>query len=321
MRVGKPEGGVFLQLFEKEVTATFGCEYAVAVNSATSGLHLALRAIGIGAGNTVAVPAITMTASAAAIYHAGAKHVLVDVNPFSGIPITDNWVEMYEESNPDAAVVVHLFGQVDDIADNASGMQVIEDCAQAPGCVGSLGEFAGLMGEIGVLSLNQDKVMSCGEGGVCITNSFDHYQRLLLLRNHGENHADIIGYNYRMTELQAAVAYYEIQHLFERQKNRLRWSSKLIEMLQDQERYAPQNIENPPYQVYLIDNDHHAAGSPPGWRRGYSRPLCCIPGLRSRSDQGCLVGAHQFNARVICTNPPESEEEAGKLAKSVLSTV
>lgn len=303
----------------------FGVPYAVAVNSATSGLHCALVAVGVGPGDYVLVQGVTMSASASAVVHAGATPVFVDVSPRSGLPTTQDWRDAYElcqnlyERKPKAAVVVHLHGQVVDIGGMGSELRVVEDCAQSPGCTSPDGYFAGTMGDVGVFSFNQDKVMTSGEGGCCVTRLYDYAETMKLMRNHGENESpSVCGYNYRMTELTAAVARSELMHLPHRQEDRMKYAVKLALALEESDRFVPMDLENPPYYFYATDTQKSKKAPMPEWRRGYSRPLCCTPYFKHHFKQSCLVGAHTFDANLLLTRCPESEEEVAKKAEALL---
>ena len=328
MRVSRPNGGKFLQRLESEICQMFNVPHVVAVNSATSGLHAALAAIGVGFGDRVLVPAITMTATASAVYMCGATPVFVDVNPLTGLSEdlhyheANDFAESEWGSKPAVAMVVHLFGDVANvprIVDAIPGMPIVEDCAQAPGAVDPQGRFVGTRTRCGVFSLNQHKVITCGEGGLCCTPIPEIADKLKLIRNHGENYdPDILGYNYRMTELEAAVALDEVSHLHERQAKRLKWSRYLSDQLESQDMYQPMKVNHPPYMYMLIDNSLDQSGVPPAFRRGYSTPLCCIPYFEKRNEFGHLPGAHKFNTQVLVTDPPETQEQADKLAEGVL---
>ena len=327
MRVSKPRGGKFLQLLEGEFRDMFGVPHAVGVNSATSGLHCALVGCGVGPGDVVMVSGVTMTASAAAVVHARATPVFADVSPHTGLCSQEHWQEAFDyaaatlDKVPKAAVVVHLLGQVAEIGELASQFKVVEDTAQAPWCASEAGALAGTMGNVGVFSLNQDKIIQCGEGGMCITSDELIASKMRLLRNHGENFStSVCGFNYRMTELQAAFAYHEIAQLAQRQTDRVRWGSYLAGALEESERYVPMDVSNPPYYFFCLDMERGAVGAPEGWRRGYSPPLCCTPYFKHHFKQSCLVGAHEFNARLICVKAPATQEEADKLATAVLGT-
>jgi dTDP-4-amino-4,6-dideoxygalactose transaminase len=329
MRVSVPQGGKFLQLLEAEARSMFGSECAVTFNSATSALHASLVACGIGPGDVVLVSGVTMSASGAAVMHAGATPYFIDVDPRTGNITPDTIREAYIAANdlgllpPSAMIVVHLFGQVVDVEAIREDfdLKIIEDCAQAPGCCGERSrKMAGTMGDIGVFSLNQHKVIQCGEGGIAITDDKTLAGNLKYVRNHGENHnGDILGYNYRMTELEAAVGYAEISELFQRQHNRRVACQKLSELLKKFDEYRPMRVPNSmaPYVYYLWQNTING-GAPAGWRRGYSTPLCCVTYFKHNVMQSCLVGAHEFDSRIIVRDPPESTKEAEKLAKELM---
>ena len=232
MRVSVPQGGKFLQLLEAEARSMFGTEHAVAVNSATSGLHAALVACGVGPGDVVLVSGVSMSASGTAVMHAGATPYFVDVDPRTGNITPDTVREAYIAANdlgllpPAAIVIVHLFGQVVDVdrIREDFDLRIIEDCAQAPGCASEQSHrMAGTMGDIGVFSLNQHKVIQCGEGGICITDDKVLASNLKFVRNHGEVYnTDILGYNYRMDELSAALGRVQISRLNEMLAKRMR---------------------------------------------------------------------------------------------------
>lgn len=323
MRVSCPDGGKFLKLFEAEARRRFRVEHAVAMNSATSALHAALFAVGIGADDIVLVSGVTMTASASAVVHAGAKPVFADVNPRTGVTGPREWNEAFElcqllyDQPPKAMVAVHLLGQQS--VWQEGDLIVIEDAAQAPGCTTSTGKLLGTLGAIGVFSLNQDKVIQCGEGGFAVTQERIYADRMRLLRNHGENQEDMIGHNYRLTELEAAVAYDEIQHLEERQHAIMDASAYLAEMISEgSERFVPADVENPPYYFHVMDQGSGTEETIGSWRRGYARPLCCIPGFKHRHGHGCLVGAHEFHARVLLVKAPRNRKSAEALAGELL---
>lgn len=211
-------GGPEVQALEKEWAHLYGTKHAIAMNSATSGLYAAIAALGIGYGDEVIVSPYTMTACALAPLIYGAIPVFADVLGTTG-SLDPASIKQKISPNTKAIIVVHQFGiPADMIAINEIarefGIKVIEDCAQAHGAkVGNF--FVGSLGDIGVFSLNVNKTIQAGEGAVCTTNDDDLAYRLQLVRNHGEavvgpagyqNITNIAGYNYRLTELGAAVA-------------------------------------------------------------------------------------------------------------------
>jgi len=209
-------GGPEVQALENEWNEYYGSKYSVSVNSATSGLYMAIGALGIGYGDEVIVSPYTMTACAMAPMIYGAIPVFADVDDMGSLDPKS--IRALVSSRTKAILVVHQFGipaDMDEIMSIAKkhNIKVIEDCAQAHGAK-YRGRYVGTIGNIGVFSLNVNKTIQSGEGGVCVTNDKDLHFRLALIRNHGEavveaaeydNITNIAGFNYRMTELQAAV--------------------------------------------------------------------------------------------------------------------
>ena len=209
-------GGPEVQALENEWNEYYGSKYSVSVNSATSGLYMAIGALGIGYGDEVIVSPYTMSACAMAPMIYGAIPVFADVDDMGSLDPKS--IKTLVSSRTKAILVVHQFGipaQMDEIMEiaNKYNLKVIEDCAQAHGAK-YRGQYVGTIGNIGVFSLNVNKTIQSGEGGVCVTNDKDLHYRLALIRNHGEavveaaeydDITNIAGFNYRMTELQAAV--------------------------------------------------------------------------------------------------------------------
>ena len=209
-------GGPEVQALEDEWNEYYGSKYSVSVNSATSGLYMAIGALGIGYGDEVIVSPYTMSACAMAPMIYGAIPVFADVDDMGSLDPKS--IKTLVSSRTKAILVVHQFGipaQMDEIMEiaNKYNLKVIEDCAQAHGAK-YRGQYVGTIGNIGVFSLNVNKTIQSGEGGVCVTNDKDLHYRLALIRNHGEavveaaeydDITNIAGFNYRMTELQAAV--------------------------------------------------------------------------------------------------------------------
>lgn len=218
-------GGPEVQLLEREWAAHYKMRHAIAVNSATSGLICALGAAGVEPGDEVIVGPWSMSISATAPLFYGAIPIFADVES-DCFCLDARDVERKITSRTKAILVVDLFGQpydADAIHSLARkyGLIVIEDAAQAPGA--SLhGKPAGTLGHIGVFSLNYHKHIHCGEGGVIVTDDDQLAKRLCLIRNHAEavvegmgerTLCNMLGYNFRMTELDAAVARCQLRKL------------------------------------------------------------------------------------------------------------
>jgi perosamine synthetase len=218
-------GGPEVQSLEKEWAQHFKVKHAIAVNSCTSGLYCAVGATGIEPGEEVIVSPYTMSASAVAPVIYNAVPVFADVEP-DYFCLDPAEVEKRITPRTRAIIVVDIFGlPYDADAINAiarkHGLFVIEDTAQAPGARYK-GKYAGTMGDMGVYSLNYHKHIHCGEGGVVVTDSDELADRVRLIRNHAEAVVDdkgvtdlrnMIGFNYRMTEIEAAIIRCQIKKL------------------------------------------------------------------------------------------------------------
>lgn len=225
-------GGKQVRELEKEWAKYFGINYAAAVNSCTSGLYAAVGAIGISPGDEVIVPPYTMSATVAAIlgYHGIPVFADIEDNYFCIDPIN---IEKKITKKTKAIIVVNLFGQSADLKEICSiarkyNLKVIEDNAQAPGAKYN-GKYTGTIGDIGVFSLNCHKIIQCGEGGVVVSDDLELIKRIQLIRNHAEavvgdmgysNLSNMLGQNYRMTELQAAIARVQLKKLKKRNNER-----------------------------------------------------------------------------------------------------
>ena len=195
------------------------------MNSATSGLFAAIGALEIGYGDEVIVSPYTMTACALAPLIYGAIPVFADIDPYTGC-LDPKSIEKLITKNTKAIIIVHQFGfpaDMDKIMQIAkkNDIKIIEDCAQSH-CAKYKGQFVGIIGDIGVFSLNVNKTIQAGEGGICTTNNPEVAYRLRLIRNHGEavvgpanytNITNILGFNYRMTEICAAISRAQLKKL------------------------------------------------------------------------------------------------------------
>lgn len=218
-------GGDEVRAFESEWSQMFDAKHSISVNSNSSGIHAALGALGVGLGDEVIVSPYSMSVSASAPIAWNATPVFADIHPET-FCLDPRSIRENITSRTKAIIVVHLFGypsDMDEIMNIAReyGIGVIEDCAQAPGARYK-GKQVGTLGDIGVFSLNYHKHIHCGEGGVCVTNDDDLATRLRLIRNHAEavvedmgveNLQNMIGYNFRLTEIQASIAREQIKKL------------------------------------------------------------------------------------------------------------
>ena len=211
-------GGTEVNALEREWAEYYSVKHAVAVNSASSGIICAVGAAGIEPGDEVIVTPWSMSISATAPLFYGGIPVFADVEP-DCFCLDPNDIERKITTRTKAIIVVDLFGQPYD-ADRINamgrkyGLTVIEDAAQAPGST-LHGKPAGTLGHMGIHSLNYHKHIHSGEGGVIVTNDDALADRLRLIRNHAESVVEgmgvtdlrnMVGFNMRMTELDAAVA-------------------------------------------------------------------------------------------------------------------
>ncbi|RNH98281.1 aminotransferase class I/II-fold pyridoxal phosphate-dependent enzyme [Micromonospora aurantiaca] len=214
-RMPDPAGSVHGAALERELAATTGVRHAVAVSSGTAALHTALRALHIGPGDDVLVPALSVIMSVAPIIHAGARPVFVDCDP------TDadlDYDDLDRKITPSAKAIlpVYLWGRPGDPARLARtaaehGLAVVEDACQAQGSRAD-GRLAGTTGDFGCFSLKDGKVLWAGEGGYLLTDRDDIAQRARSFRSHQQppppedGHPAEVGYNYRLAEPLALIA-------------------------------------------------------------------------------------------------------------------
>jgi perosamine synthetase len=228
--------------FEDAFAARHKVEHALAVSSATTGLHLALAALGIGRGDEVIVPAFTWVSTANCAVYCGATPVLSDVDRETfNLDLTD--VARRITPRTRAVIAVHLFGLCADIDALRrilpERVAVIEDAACAAG--GAQGETpAGGLGDVAVFSFHPRKSITTGEGGMVTTNDRVIAERARVLRNHGasvseeQRHIgpmpyllpdfDVLGFNYRMTDLQGAVGLVQLRKLDGFIEERSKWA-------------------------------------------------------------------------------------------------
>jgi dTDP-4-amino-4,6-dideoxygalactose transaminase len=212
--------GSYVEAFEADFAAYCEAEEAVGVGSGTDALALSLRALGIGAGHEVIVPANTFIATAEAVSMAGATPRFVDVDPVSGL-LTADIVERAIDPHVRAVMPVHLYGatvDMDPLLDVArrAGIAVVEDACQAHGAR-YRGRRVGALGDIGCFSFYPAKNLGAwGDGGAVVTNRPELAERVRLLRSHGERpryRHRVIGSTARLDGLQAAVLRVKLRHL------------------------------------------------------------------------------------------------------------
>ena len=270
-------GGPRVQRLEREWADYFGVKHAITMNSATSGLYAAVGACGAGPGDEVIVSPYTMSASAAAALVYGAIPVFADIDPETFCLSPDS-VEARITPYTKAIIAVDIFGHPADMdriraLARARGILVIEDAAQAPGA--RLGaRYAGTLGDVGVFSLNYHKTIHTGEGGVIVTDDDELADRLRLIRNHAEtvvkdkgteDITNLIGFNYRMTEIEAAIGAEQLKKLEGLLARRIECAEYLTERLLGLPGLIPPVVRpgvRHGYYVYTMRYDAAATGIP-----------------------------------------------------------
>lgn len=302
-------GGDLVQALEQDYCRFFGTRHAVACNSATSALHMAVAAMGIGPGDEVIVPPYTMTASATAVLFTGAVPVFADIDD-EIFCLDPESVEANITPRTRGIMVVNLYGhpaplmRLREIADR-HGLFLIEDNAQSPAATID-GRYAGTIGDAGIFSLNRHKTMQCGEGGVVVCNDDRIALKMQLVRNHGEvlvgpmevdDIVNTVGLNYRMPNMEAAIARVQFAKLEALTEPRIRLANRLREGLSALPGITPPVVRpncRHVYYLFVMRYDETVAGLPrdlfvkavaaEGFliRPGYVKPLYLEPLYQKR---------------------------------------
>jgi UDP-4-amino-4,6-dideoxy-N-acetyl-beta-L-altrosamine transaminase len=276
--------GPAVPLFEKTVRAVCGAEYAVAVNSATSALHIALMALGVGTGDTVWTSPITFVASSNAALYCGASVDFVDIDLETyNLSITALREKLEQAAVlgvlPKVVIPVHLTGQPCDMRaihelSQQYGFKVVEDASHAiggryrDGAIGNC-EYS----DITVFSFHPVKIVTTAEGGMALTNNSALAEQMSLFRSHGitrdplqmtrESEGPwyyeqiVLGYNYRMTDLQAALGASQMQRLQEYVERRHEIAARYTQELEGLPLVLPKQAEfsYSAYHLYVIRLD------------------------------------------------------------------
>jgi perosamine synthetase len=286
--------------FEKAFAARHNVKHALATTSATTGLHLALAALGVGPGDEVLVPSFTWVATANVVLYCGATPVLVDVDRATyNIDIRHATSQVTPRTK--AVIAVHLFGLCVDMdslrAALPSDIALVEDAACAAGAE-YRGQCAGGLGEVGVFSFHPRKSITTGEGGMLTTSDGALAARAEILRNHGasvseeiRHHGprpyllpayDVLGFNYRMSDLQGAVGLAQLRKLDGFIEERQRWAEYYWNELRD---------------IPWLRLPH----VPAGWRHAWQAFVCYVDPQRAPLPRNEIM--ERLHAQGIATRP------------------
>lgn len=254
--------GPIVKDFEKNFARYHDVKYAISTTSGTTALHTAICALGIGQGDEVLVPALTFVSTASVILQEKATPVFVDIKP-SDFCMNSIEIERKITKKTKAIIVVHLYGHpadMDAILKIAKkyNIIVIEDCAQAHGAKYKQ-KLVGTLGDIGCFSFYQTKNMTCGEGGMIITNNKNIFRDCVALVNHGQlkdvvktYDYDRIGFNYHMTELQATIGNVQLTRLETMNQERRINASLYRSLLKDTELQLQEDVGEIEHVYYSL---------------------------------------------------------------------
>jgi perosamine synthetase len=291
--------GPKVEAFEKAFAERHHARFALATSSCTTALHLILIAIGIGPGDEVIVPAFTWIATANVVLYCGATPVFVDVEQTTfNIDVTQISKKMSKRTK--AILPVHLFGlcaDIDAVAEAAPGVSIIEDAACASGS-DYKGRPAGSLGFAAGFSFHPRKSITTGEGGMVTTNNEQLASRVNALRNHGASIPEekrhqglqpytlpdfnLLGFNYRMTDLQGAVGMVQLSKLDRYIVERQRWAD-----------YYAQELTDIPWL--------YTPSVPKGYRHGWQAYVCFIDESKSPISRNRMM--QRLHEKGIHTRP------------------
>ena len=268
--------GEFIEKFEQGFAAYCGREHGIATSNGTVSMHLILHALGIGPGDEVIVPTLTYVAALNAVLYVGATPVLVDVDPATFNIQADDIAQKITK-NTKAIIVVHMYGNPCDMSAieqvaNEHNLHIIEDAAEAHGATYN-NKYAGSFGTASSFSFFGNKTITTGEGGMILTNDTSLSDRKRILRGQGQHpkdpsyHHQELGFNYRMTNIQAAIGLAQLEHidsLLEKKRAINTWYQGALKdhiasgVLIPQ---TPTTGSNPSYwmNAFVAPNIHHTA--------------------------------------------------------------
>jgi dTDP-4-amino-4,6-dideoxygalactose transaminase len=304
------DGGRFVhgdavRRFEQRFAALCGAAAAVGTSSGTAALHLALSCAGVAEGDEVLVPGFTFAATAEAVVHCRARPVFVDVQPDS-LCMDPADAERRITPRTRAMVPVHLFGQLADMSALTAlatrhGLELVEDAAQAAGAA-SGDRRAGALARFGCFSLFPSKNLGvCGDGGVLLCADPDDAARARMLSDHGRRDRqvhEVVGYNYRLDTIQAAIADVKLDHLLDWNAARQRVAERYDEALRGLPLEPLATCRGHAHHVYVVrcrDRDalsRSLAGAGIASAVHYPRPVYRQPAFARWADRPLPVCEH-----------------------------
>jgi dTDP-3-amino-3,4,6-trideoxy-alpha-D-glucose transaminase len=315
---GQFTGGAAVERFEANYAAWCEVPYAVGVASGTEALLLALRALGVGPGDEVVVPANSFIATAEAVSLVGARPRFADVDADTQL-MTAHTLEHALTPSVRCVIPVHLFGRTVDMAPimglaQAAGLAVLEDCSQAHGAR-YRGQRVGTIGDAGAFSFYPAKNLGAwGDGGAVVTAREELANRVSLMRSHGESpryRHRVIGTTGRLDAIQAAVLSLKLSRLDERNQARRLAASRLRDALRDSEPFiAPAPVAFDGDHVY-----HQFVVRTP--RRDAVRELLTRQGIATGIHYPIPI--HRSEAFQALAEGHDAAPRATKLAKEILS--
>lgn len=254
--------GPYIEKFEHQLGQLFGAKYALSANNGTTALHLALVAAGIGPGDEVIVPTLTYIASANAVRYVGATPVFIDSSSKS-LNLDESQIQDLITSKTKAVIAVHLYGVPANLSllrsiCDLNQLVLIEDCAEAHGATFE-DKYVGTIGDIGVFSFFGNKILSTGEGGAILTNNKEYADKIKLYRGQGMDPErrywfPVVGYNYRMTNIAAAIGLAQVERFQELLGKRRALSDSYYGLLTQIEGCSIDNLEFLPESVPWLRN-------------------------------------------------------------------
>ncbi len=332
--------GPYVKRFEAAFKSYVGCREAVALNSGTAALHSALLSLGVKPGDEVIVPSFTFTSTAEVVLLAGATPVFADIEGETYC-VNPESIKRNLTKRTKAIIPVHLFGlpaEMDRIIEIAreNDLKVISDSAQAHGAEYK-GKKIGSMADISCFSFYATKNMTCGEGGMCTTNSEEIAEIIRMIRSHGEREAYetvTLGHNYRLSEVLAAIGYIQTLKLPSLLEKRRRNARVLTEELENVEGiktpYVPNHCKHAFYLYTVRVRDRKTRDrlvaelklKGVGASIYYEKPLHTLKFFRERCKLNHeLVETEEASKTVLQLpiHPKVSDEQIKEIAEAVKS--